>query len=198
MKRALGTSVRMTIATLVLTGLLYPVLMTGLAQLFFPRQANGSLVRAGNREIGSELIGQAFSSPDYFRGRPSAAGAGYDPGASGGSNLGATSKKLHDRVQADVDRLRAENPAAPGPIPVDLVTASASGLDPHVSAEAAIWEAPGVAAARGVPEEAIRALVRAHIETPTFGFLGEPRVNVVLLNLDLDRRYPRAPRTAGG
>jgi K+-transporting ATPase ATPase C chain len=195
-KRELLIALRMTLATLVLTGVLYPLAMTGLSQLLFPRQAKGSLVRVEGRVVGSDLIGQRFSSPGYFQGRPSAAGAnGYDATASGGSNLGPTSKKLRDRVADDLTRLRAENPQAQGPVPADLVTASASGLDPDISPEAARWQAPRVAAARGVELGQILALVASHTETRTLRLLGEPRVNVLLLNLALDKRFGRAAKT---
>jgi K+-transporting ATPase ATPase C chain len=188
-------AIRMTLVTLVLTGVLYPVAMTVVAQGLFPRQANGSLVTAEHRVVGSALIAQRFSSAGYFHGRPSAAGAsGYDASASGGSNLGATSKKLRDRVAADCDSLLAQNPAAPGPIPVDLVTASGSGLDPHVSLEAALWQAPRIATARGIPLESVQAMIRDRTEEHTLGLLGDPRVNVLLLNLDLDARYGRQAR----
>lgn len=195
MNREALIAIRMTLVTLVLTGVLYPVAMTVVAQGLFPRQANGSLVTAEHRVVGSALIGQRFSSAGYFHGRPSAAGAsGYDASASGGSNLGATSKKLRDRVAADCDSLLAQNPAAPGPIPVDLVTASGSGLDPHVSLEAALWQAPRIATARGIPLESVQAMIRDRTEEHTLGLLGDPRVNVLLLNLDLDARYGRQAR----
>jgi potassium-transporting ATPase KdpC subunit len=187
MKRELMIAIRMTVVTLVLTGFIYPCVMTGVAQALFPHQAGGSIVSAGGREVGSELIGQTFSGAKYFHGRPSAAGNGYDATASTGSNLGPTSKKLHDRVAADAESLQAENPLAPGPVPVELVTASGSGLDPHVSVAAALWQAPRVAQARGVPLTSIESLIRQHVERRTFGFLGEPRVNVLLVNLALDR-----------
>ncbi len=191
MKNEILIALRMTLVTLVLTGLAYPLAVTGAAQLAFPRQANGSLVTRDGRLIGSELIGQGFKKPGYFQPRPSAAGNdGYDPTSSGGSNLGPTSQKLRDRVAADRKRLASENPNAPGAVPVELVTASGSGLDPHLSPEAALWQAPRVAAARHVAVGEIEALVNAHVEGRTFGLLGEPRVNVLLLNLDLDARFP--------
>jgi K+-transporting ATPase ATPase C chain len=189
-------ALRMTVATLLLTGLVYPLVVTGLAQLLFPRQADGSLLMADGRAVGSELIGQRFTSPSYFQGRPSAAGAdGYDAAASSGSNLGPTSAKLADRVAADLLRLVAENPSAGSPVPDELVTASASGLDPHLGPRAALWQIPRIAAARGLAATDLEALVAARTESRMLRVLGEPRVNVLLLNLDLDRRFgPSPPR----
>ena len=190
MKKELVIALRMTVATLVLTGLVYPLAVTGLAQVIFPWRANGSVVSAQGRVVGSELIGQGFKSPAYFQSRPSAAGAaGYDAANSAGSNLGPTSQKLRDRIAADVTRLRAENPQAPPEVPAELVTTSASGFDPHISPKAARWQVPRVAGARGIAAGDVGALVDARTEERTFGFLGEPRVNVLLLNLDLDERF---------
>jgi potassium-transporting ATPase KdpC subunit len=197
MKKEVLIALRMTLATLVLTGLAYPLVMTGLAQILFPQRANGSLVRREGQVVGSELIGQGFKSPAYFQPRPSAAGSdGYDAGASSGSNLGPTSQKLRDRIAVDLERLEADNPRARGPVPLELLTASGSGLDPHVSPDAARWQAPRVAAARGVGLAEVEELVLARIEGRTVGLLGEPRVNVLLLNLDLDGRFGRSRTVA--
>lgn len=185
-------ALRMTVVTLVLTGLAYPLAVTALAQVAFPRAAGGSLVKgADGRVVGSALIAQAFAGPGYFQPRPSAAGSGYDAAASSGSNLGPTSKKLRDRVVADVERLHKENPQAVGPIPAELVMASASGLDPHLSPEAAQWQVPRIAAARGRPADEVRQVVEGAVEPRLLGFLGEPTVNVLRLNLELDRRFGR-------
>ena len=195
MGRELSIALRINLATLVLTGLLYPAAITGLAQLFARDRAQGSLV--GDERgavVGSELIAQPFTRPGYLWPRPSAAGQnGWDATSSGGSNLGPTSQKLHDRAAADVDRLRAANPDAPGLVPAELVTTSASGLDPHLSPQAALWQAPRVAKARGVDVARVRALIESQVEGRTLGFLGEPRVNVLLANLALDRQFGRAP-----
>jgi potassium-transporting ATPase KdpC subunit len=192
LKKEVVVALRMTVVTLVLTGLVYPLVVTGVAEVLFPWRANGSTVSAQGRVVGSELIGQGFTNPAYFQARPSAAGTdGYDAASSSGSNLGPTSQKLRDRVAADVARLRKENPQAPAEVPAELVTTSASGFDPHISPEAARWQLPRVAAARGVPMGDVQALVDARTEPRTFGLLGEPRVNVLLLNLDLDRTFGR-------
>ena len=184
-------AVRATVVTLVLTGLLYPLVMTGIAQGLFHRRAEGSFVTDGaGKVVGAELLAQAFSSAGYFQPRPSAAGEkGYDPLASSGSNLGGTSRKLRDRAAADVERLQKENPGAPGPVPVELVTTSGSGLDPHLSPAVALWQAPRVAHARGVSLDRVRALVEEYTEGRDLGILGEARVNVLALNLALDRRF---------
>ena len=182
---------RTTIVTLVLMGLIYPFVMTGLAQILFPWRANGSLVMDEKGQVvGSELIAQGFTNPAYFQPRPSAAGEkGYDAASSSGSNLGPTSKKLQDRINGDLKRLKEENPEATGPVPAELVTASASGLDPHLSPEAMLWQVPRVAKARGITVERVKAVVDSNMEGRAFGILGEPRVNVLLVNLALDRQF---------
>jgi K+-transporting ATPase ATPase C chain len=191
MKRNFLISIWMTLATTVLLGIIYPLAVTGLAQMLYPRQANGELMRqADGKIVGSRLLGQPFTSPGYFHSRPSAAGvAGYDPMASGGSNLGPTNKALIDRVAGSVQWLQAENPGAP--IPVDLATASGSGLDPHISPAAAEFQASRVARERGMKEDEVRGLVAKHTEQRQLGFLGEPRVNVLELNLELDALHPK-------
>jgi potassium-transporting ATPase KdpC subunit len=184
MKKNLLIAVWFTLVTTVMVGLIYPLGITGLAQVFFHSNANGQLIEKDGKFVGSKIIGQAFSAPGYFHSRPSAAGTGYDPTASGGSYLGPTNKNLLERVKGDVQKLQAENPAAP--IPVDLVTTSGSGLDPDISPAAAEFQIPRVAHSRGVKEEVVRALVQRHTKGRDLGFLGEPRVNVLELNLDLD------------
>jgi potassium-transporting ATPase KdpC subunit len=191
MIKHLGVALRVTIVSVVLLGLIYPLVMTALAQAIFPRQANGSLLTVNGKVVGSAIIGQLWTKPQYFHGRPSAAGKGYDPTATGGTNLGPTSKKLIAATKTTIAQLQKENPDASGPPPMDLVTSSGSGIDPDVSPEAAYWEAPRVAKARHMSLSALNAIVAQHVEGRTFGFLGEPRVNVLELNLALDGLKPQ-------
>ncbi len=186
-------AVRVTLVLVVLTGLIYPAAVTGLAWVMFPETAGGSLIHAEGKLIGSELIGQKFERPEYFHGRPSAAGDGYDAGNSGGSNLGPTSKKLAERVIADVARFRKENPTFLGAIPADLVTASGSGLDPHISPASAYAQVARVAAARKTSEDRIKMIIDRYIENRQLGVLGERRVNVLKLNLALNQLDSPAP-----
>jgi K+-transporting ATPase ATPase C chain len=190
MKKNLITAVLMTLVTTVLFGLLFPLVITGLAQGLFPSKANGQLLTRNGKVVGSRLIGQSFTSPGYFHSRPSSAGTGYDAGNSSGSNLGPTNQSLIARVQGDADRLQVENPGAA--IPIDLLTTSGSGLDPHISPEAAEFQVPRIANERGLKEDVVREAVRQHTQARQFGFLGEPRVNVLELNLALDEISPKA------
>jgi potassium-transporting ATPase KdpC subunit len=187
--RNLLIAVLMTIVTTLLLGVVYPLVVTGVAQVLFPATANGQLIERDGKVVGSRIIGQAFSSAGYFRSRPSAAGTGYDAANSAGTNLGPTNKKLVDAVKAAVDAAKQENPAVP--VPIDLVTSSASGLDPHISPAAADFQVPRVARERGIPEDEVRRLVSVHSAGRQFGVLGEPVVNVLELNLALDTEHPR-------
>jgi K+-transporting ATPase ATPase C chain len=188
MKKNLITSVLMTIATTVLLGIVYPLIVTGLAQLLFKDKANGQLIVQNGKVVGSRIIGQAFVGPGYFHSRPSSAGNGYDAANSNGSQLGPTNQHLIDRVKADVASNQADNPGHP--VPVDLVTTSASGLDPDTSPAAAAFQVLRVAKQRGISEDQVRRLVQAHTQPRQLGLLGEPRVNVLELNLDLNTRFP--------
>ena len=191
MKKNLVTAVLMTIATTILLGIIYPLVVTGFAQVLFHDKANGQLIEANGKIIGSRIIGQAFTGPGYFHSRPSA--VGYDAANSNGSQLGPTNKKLIDRVQDDVAALHAENPNIP--VPIDLVTASASGIDPDITPASAAFQIRRVASARKIPATEVMQLVSEHTDGRTLGLLGEPRVNVLQLNLDLDRRFGAAAGT---
>jgi len=182
---------RIKIFLTVLLGVIYPLAMTGISQIVFPHQANGSLIKVGDKVIGSEIIAQNFTKPEYFHPRPSVAGNnGFDGTSSGGSNFGPTNKKLIDRVTASIEQFRKENPDFHGPIPADLVTTSASGLDPHLSPDSAAAQVPRVAKARGISADQMNQIVNQFTEGPDLGVLGEPRVNVLKLNLALDQKYP--------
>jgi potassium-transporting ATPase KdpC subunit len=189
MKKNLITAILMTLATTVLLGIIYPLVVTGLAQVLFPGKANGQLIEANGKLVGSKIIGQAFSGPAYFHSRPSAAGYGYQADNSNGTQLGPTNRQLIDRVKADTASLQAENPNMP--VPIDLVTTSASGLDPDITPAAAAFQIPRVAKARGITEAGLNLIVARHTQGRQFGFLGEARVNVFELNLDLDKQLPR-------
>ncbi len=188
MKKNLATAVLMTIATTVLLGIIYPLMVTALAQFLFPRKANGQLIEVNGKIVGSRIIGQAFSGPNYFHSRPSAAGTGYDATSSNGSQLGPTNHQLIDRVKGDVATAQAENPGVP--VPIDLVTTSASGLDSDITPAAAAFQLPRVSKARGIDEEELRRIIDKHTDGRQLRFLGEPRVNVLELNLELDRQFP--------
>ena len=194
MKKNLLISILMTIVTTILLGIIYPLVVTGLAQLLFPRRANGELIHKNGQIVGSTLIGQGFSSPGYFHSRPSAAGNGWDAQNSGGSNYGPTNQKLLDRVKGDVTAAQVDNPGTP--VPIDLVTTSGSGFDPHITPAAAEFQLPRIAMARGTTVDQLRALVRKHTEGRQFGFLGEATVNVLELNLDLDQQFPTNKRAS--
>jgi K+-transporting ATPase ATPase C chain len=188
MKKNLLIAMLMTVATTILLGVIYPLVMTGLAQVIFPNKANGQLIKRAGKVVGSSIIGQGFTSPGYFHSRPSFAGNGYDAANSSGSQLGPTNRKLIDRVKGEVASIQAQNPGTP--LPIDLVTGSASGLDPHITPAAAEFQLPRVAKERAVSVDQLRALVAKHTEGRQWGFLGEPRVNVLELNLDLDQQFP--------
>ncbi len=196
--KTLVIAIRISLVTLLLTGVVYPLVTTGLAKVLFNRRADGSMQEDDKgKVVGSSLIGQPFSNPAYLQPRPSAAGSGYDGASSSGSNHGPRSVKLRNRVALDVERLTRENPEAQGKIPAELVTASGSGLDPHISPAAARWQVPRIARARGLAPERVAAVVAEHVEGRDLGFLGEPRVNVLLTNLALDRQFGKPENTAG-
>ncbi|MGA3326370.1 MAG: potassium-transporting ATPase subunit KdpC [Terriglobia bacterium] len=191
MRHQLSQAFRFTLLMTILTGLIYPGVVTGLCQFLFPRPANGSLVEVNGKIVGSILLGQNFSKPEYFHPRPSAAGNdGYDATASGGSNLGPTNQKLIDRVKGDIAKFRKENPDYQGPIPADMVTTSASGLDPDISLASALAQAPRVARARGATLDQVKQLIETHAKGRRWGFLGEPRINVLYVNLALNQELP--------
>jgi len=194
MKKNIVISILMTIATTILLGIIYPLVVTGLAQVIFPHKANGQLIVKNGQVVGSRIIGQGFSGPSYFYPRLSAAGNGYDAANSAGSNLGPTNQKLIDRVKADVTRLHAENPGKP--VPIDMVTTSASGFDPEISPAAAEFQVLRIAKVRGMSEEQVREIVAKHTSGRQLGILGEPRVNVLELNLELDETHPLSNRAA--
>lgn len=192
MLQQLAPALRMTVLLTILTGLIYPGVVTGVCQLLFKNKANGSLIVRNSQVVGSTLIGQNFTKPEYFHPRPSAAGNdGYDPTASGGSNLGPTSQKLYDRVKPSSAQFRKDNPDFTGPVPADALTASGSGLDPHISVANATAQAARVAKARGVSAATVSNLISSAVEGRGLGFLGEPRVNVLAVNLELDRQFPK-------
>ena len=199
MKKQWEIAIRTTIVTLLLTGVVYPYIVTALAQMLFPAKANGTLISENGNVIGSELIAQPFMNPAYLQPRPSAAGdKGWDGTSSGGSNFGVTSKKLQDRVAADVKRLKEENPDAKGDVPFELVTASGSGLDPDLSPAAALWQAARIARARKTSPDKVAAIINAAVAGRTLGFIGEPRVNVLLVNLELDKQLGGKPTPIPG
>jgi K+-transporting ATPase ATPase C chain len=188
----LGPALRINLFLTILLGVAYPLAITGICQMVFPHQANGSLINQGDKVVGSELIGQNFAKPEYFHPRPSAAGNdGYDPTSSGGSYYGPTNQKLIDRVKASVEKFHQENPDYNGPIPADLLTASGSGLDPHISPASAEVQVARVARARRIPVDQLETVVARYTQPPSLGLLGEPRVNVLKLNLALDQQFPR-------
>lgn len=194
MKKNLITSILMTIATTILLGIIYPLVVTGLAQLLFPKKANGQLIEVAGKTVGSSIIGQGFSGAGYFHSRPSSAGNGYDAANTNGSQLGPTNQKLIDRVKVDVANAHADHPDAA--VPIDLVTASASGIDPHITPAAAEFQLARVAKERGTSIDRLRPLVAKHTEGRQLGFLGEARVNVLELNLDLDQQFPTNKRAS--